>query len=197
MRLNLRLMRASQFLQQFKLNVCHKSGKEHIVPDALSRLISANTGYADPHYSELDTLFTYSTMLVKVYPALISQILASYKAVTWWIWLLQQIQANQDLGADATILPFVIGSTPPTDSDFYLPPRPNGKEDPRPSYIPAPKNPERLPKSDKAKLLYHVNRLTKVHRLCIPPSVTPDILAIAHGEGNLGFSRCYEIITCS
>ena len=43
MRLNLRLVRASQFLQQFKLDVRHKSGKEHIVPDALSRLASAIT----------------------------------------------------------------------------------------------------------------------------------------------------------
>ena len=36
MRLNLRLVHASQFLQQFKLDVRHKPGKEHIVADALS-----------------------------------------------------------------------------------------------------------------------------------------------------------------
>ncbi len=72
MRLNLRLVRASQFLQQFKLNVRHKPGKEHIVPDALSRLASANTGQVDPHHSELDVLFAYSTTLVKLHPTLIS-----------------------------------------------------------------------------------------------------------------------------
>ncbi len=64
MRLNLRLVRASQFLQQFKLDIRHKPGKEHIIPDALSRLTSANTGHADLHHSELDALFTYNTTLV-------------------------------------------------------------------------------------------------------------------------------------
>ena len=57
--------------------------------------------------------------------------------------------------------------------------------------------PEELPTPDKSQLLFHVNRLSNVHRLCIPPSVAPDILAIAHGKGHPGFSRCYEIITRS
>lgn len=77
MRLNLRLVRASQFLQQFRLDVCHKPGKEHIVPDALSRLASANK-YPDPQHSEPDTLFTYNITLVEMHPALVSQILAGY-----------------------------------------------------------------------------------------------------------------------
>ncbi len=80
MRLNLRLVQVSQFLQQFKLDVCHKLGKEHIIPDVLSRLASANTGHADPHHLELDVLFTYSTTLVELHPALVSRILAGYKA---------------------------------------------------------------------------------------------------------------------
>ena len=42
MRMNVRLIRASQFLRQFRLDVCHKPGKDHIVPDALSRLASLN-----------------------------------------------------------------------------------------------------------------------------------------------------------
>lgn len=44
MRTNVRLIRASQFLRQFNLEVTHKPGKEHIVPNALSRLASLNTG---------------------------------------------------------------------------------------------------------------------------------------------------------
>lgn len=80
MRLNLRLVRVSQFLQQFILEVRHKLGKEHIIPDTLSRLTSSNTGQADPQHSELDALFTYNTMLVELHPTLISRILAGYKA---------------------------------------------------------------------------------------------------------------------
>ncbi len=92
------------------------------------------------------------------------------------------------------MLPFAIGSTPPTYSDPYLSLRPDGAEEPHPDYVPVTGISEGLPRPDKTKLLYLVNRLTNVLDLCIPPSVAPDILAIAYGKGHLGFSRCYEII---
>ena len=65
MRMNVRLIRASQFHRQFELQVTHKPGKEHIVPDALSRLASLNqdSTIASEH-SELDILFT--TSLVQI-----------------------------------------------------------------------------------------------------------------------------------
>lgn len=72
MRPNLRLMQASQFLQQFKLDVCHKLGKEHIISDVLNRLASINTPNIDSYHLEFDTLSTYSTTLVELYPTLIS-----------------------------------------------------------------------------------------------------------------------------
>ena len=197
MRLNLRFVQASQFLQQFKLDICHKPGKNHIIPNALSRLASANTRYLEPQHSELDALFTYNTMLVKIHLALVSQILVGYKADPWWARLQQQVQANSNLGADAATLLFVIGSTPPTDSNPYLTPRPNGNEEPLPSSMPFGEIPEGLPAPDKSKLFYHIDRLTNVHRLCVPLSVAPDILAVAHGESHPGFSCYYEIITRS
>ena len=54
----MRLVRASQFLRQFRLNIRYKSGKEHIVSDALSRLASANTSPVLPSdHLELDVLY--------------------------------------------------------------------------------------------------------------------------------------------
>ena len=38
-KLNLRLIRASQYLSAFNLELRHKAGKSNIVPDALSRLL--------------------------------------------------------------------------------------------------------------------------------------------------------------
>lgn len=55
--------------------------------------------------------------------------------------------------------------------------------------------PKGLTASDKSKVFYHINKLTNAHHLCILPFVAPDIPAIAHGKGYLGFSCCYEIIT--
>ena len=91
MRLNLRLVRASQFLQQFKLDVRYKPSKEHIVSDALSRLASANAQHPDSQQSELDALFTYNTTLLEIHPALVSRILAGYQADPWWARLHRQI----------------------------------------------------------------------------------------------------------
>lgn len=196
MRLNLRLVRASQFLQQFQLDVRHKPGKKHIIPDALSRLASASR-YPDPEHSELDALFIYNTTLVEMYLALMSRNLAGYQADPWWARLHRLIQENNNLGSDAATLPFVIGSTPPADSDPYLTPRPDGDEDLSPGLAVDRETPEGYPAPDKSRLLYHVNRITNVHRLCIPPSMAPDILAVTHGKGHPEFSRCYEIISRS
>ncbi len=130
-----------------------------------------------------------------MHPVLVSWILAGYKADPWWAWLQLQIQANNDLGVDAAILPFIVDSTPPTDSDSYLALRLDADEDLPPIVMPIEEIIERLPIHDKYKLLYHINRLTNVYRLYIPPSMAPDILAIAHKESHLRFSRYYEIIT--
>lgn len=95
------------------------------------------------------------------------------------------------------MLPFVIGSTPPTDSNPYLTPYLDGDEKLPSSFIAIGEILEGFPIPGKSKLLYHINGLTNVQCLCIPPSVTPDILAVAHGEDHLRFSCCYEIITYS
>ena len=84
--------------------------------------------------------------------------------------------------------------------DLYLALQPEGSEpiDVTKDFTALEKHPEfEAPAADKTKLLYHVNKLTGVHRLCISPSVAPDVLAIAHGEGHPGFARCYKIISCS
>lgn len=79
MKLNLRLIRASQFLQQFKLDVRHKPGKKHIISDMLSHLTSTNGGPIDPSYLELNALFMYNTTLVEIHHTLVSRILAGYE----------------------------------------------------------------------------------------------------------------------
>lgn len=199
MRLNLWLIRTSQFLQQFKLDVRHKPGKEHIIPDALSRLANVNTDTAESSYSKLNALFLYITTLVEIHLTLVSRIIARYKADAWWSRLHTPVQANNNLSADRALFLFVLGSTPPTDADLYLAPRLKGE----PKVLPIPKisrslekppqpnNMDDLPPSDKTQLLYYVNKMAGVHCWCIPLPVAPDILVIAHGKVHPGFSRCY------
>ncbi len=63
----------------------HKPGKEHIIPDALSRLANANRASHDDLYSELDTLFMYHTILVEISPNLATRILDGYLSDNWWV----------------------------------------------------------------------------------------------------------------
>lgn len=57
-KLNLRLVRASEYLQRFRLDVKYKPGRSHFMPDALSRLASRETRRQGDEQDEgvLDTL---------------------------------------------------------------------------------------------------------------------------------------------
>lgn len=61
-KLNLRLVRASDYIQRFDLELRHKSGKQHIVPDALSRLVSDNENPPPHSEGELDALLTVACL---------------------------------------------------------------------------------------------------------------------------------------
>jgi len=66
-KLNLRLVRASQYISQFRLKFSHKPGKEYIVPDALSRLPIARPPTFNKTYSNiLDNLHAYHLTLVEI-----------------------------------------------------------------------------------------------------------------------------------
>lgn len=82
MQMNVCSIRVSQFLRQFHLVVWHKPGKKHILPDALSRLASANTNLPsqDLVYFELDAFFTYNAMLVAMNEDLAQRIAKGYES---------------------------------------------------------------------------------------------------------------------
>lgn len=189
MRMNLRLVRASQFLCQFNLDVRHKPGKENIVPDALSRLASTNPSTLPPDYNELDALYTAT--LIGIDENFRKKILAAYKKDPWWNRVSKQIDENEARGEDANILLFVWGRTlPPTEADPYFEPRPLQPEELAVAIT--TKGPNASTPNDK--LLYHVDRITGMQRLCIPLKVAPEVIAIAHGEGHPRFAKCHKII---
>lgn len=61
----------------------YKPGKEHIILDALSKLVSANSTGHNISYLELDTMFVYYTTLVEINLDLVVYILKSYVADNW------------------------------------------------------------------------------------------------------------------
>jgi hypothetical protein len=63
-RLNLRLIRVFEYIQRFNLIIRHKSDKQHIVSDALSRLVSENDESNILESDELDV--SYIIILVEM-----------------------------------------------------------------------------------------------------------------------------------
>ena len=172
-KMNLRLVRASEFFQRFDLDVKHKPGKENIVPDALSRLASSSKSNYAPSRSELDALhctscdvipvYQYAATLVEMSEDFKKKVLEGYEKDPAWQRIKTQIDMNEALGENAAKLRFERDPSTAT-SPFQI---------------------------------YHVDKVTGHRRLCIPPSVVSEILEIGHGDGHPGFARCYERISSS
>ena len=80
-KLNLRLVRVSDYIQRFDFELRHKSDKQHIVFDVLSRLVSFNTDVALEE-DELDVLFT--TALMKIEKDFRKKLVADYISDLNW-----------------------------------------------------------------------------------------------------------------
>lgn len=83
-KLNLRLVRASDYIQRFNLEIRHKPGAQHIIPDALSRLSSLNIDEKrrQDDEGELDALFT--TTLIEMEEAFRNRLLDGYRNDPVW-----------------------------------------------------------------------------------------------------------------
>lgn len=171
--------------------------KEHIIPDALSRLASTNNAGHNPKYSELDTLFVYHTTLVQINLDLVKHILDGYTSNEWWSKVYKQVLDNKKLGVDKALLPFVLADAQLSNSDPYFQPRPKPPEDTmlESDSISPSKTQSGVDGPDTSRLIFHLDRLIDVRRLCIPPSITLEFLTIAHRKGHPGFSCCHEIIS--
>ncbi|KAJ9405571.1 hypothetical protein DTO045G8_6601 [Paecilomyces variotii] len=160
-KLNLRLVRASQYIQQFRIKLRHKAGKRNVVADALSRLPSPNSA---PDEAELDreVFFgsayagdateqpLYSTTLLELSEDFKQQLLQGYQADPHWsrvIAMLRTYDDQQDENAPA--LPFIL----------------------------------------REGLLYTID-MDGTERLCLPTAVLKDIFRMVHDDiGHLGRHR--------
>ena len=113
-KLNLRLIRASDYIQRFRnIEFRYKPGKQHVVPDALSRLDAAmgDAKYSRKSFEEgvLDALHgcAYATTsLVEISPELRREIVEGYTKDPAWKNIIHVLEANDKLGENATVLPF-------------------------------------------------------------------------------------------
>ena len=182
MRMNIRLVRASQFLRQFRLDVRHKPNKEHIVSDVLSRLANSKSMLPEDH-SKLDvlyacatqavscgnvsssdnvSLYAYSATIVEMNKAFRRRLVLDYQSDRRWRRIAEVVNANARLVAndESAELPFIRDITDPS-------------------------------------LIFHRNKFTGLKRLCIPKSLIKNVLEIAHDNDHPGFDRSFEIVSKS
>lgn len=224
-KLNLRLVRASQYLSMFDLSVRHKAGKANVVPDALSRLqgsasvaknglgvLEALYGQAVevkiaappfPHSVPQELPVSYHVTLVEMSADFKTRLSEEYSKDDQWSKVLKVVRkAAEEIAAasdqsEETSLP-VHG--PATESG----------EAPQQVQESAA-TPEHAPESDDLSnrrlglrfklrdgLIYYTNFDDGRERLCIPNALEKEIFELAHDrQHHGGFHRTYDRIVGS
>lgn len=87
MHINFRLVQALQYLYQFNFDIYYKSGKDNIILNILSQLVSTNTRKLLPTHNKLNILFTvninFIATIVQINNKLQKRILSKYKLDKW------------------------------------------------------------------------------------------------------------------
>ena len=78
-KLNLRLIKASEYIQRFNLIIKHKSRKHHVVSNALSKLKTDNVNHTISKNGELNALMAfYITSATKISDEFHQQVIHGY-----------------------------------------------------------------------------------------------------------------------
>jgi RNase H-like domain found in reverse transcriptase len=99
-RLNLRLIQAAQYIQQFRLKLHYKPGKANTVPDALSRLPSdteppPETPILDAlHIYSDDAKYAFTAALVELTPEFKASIVNGYTSDSKWKSLREDLRSK-------------------------------------------------------------------------------------------------------
>ena len=165
-RMNLRLVRASQYASQFDLDVRWRPGKQNIVPDALSRLLRKREEVSDPEATGiLDDVFVYNFTLVEMSEDYRAKLAAAYKKDKKWSKILESLEAEKErlLKSEDSVefvkLPNIL---------FVL----------------------------RDKLIYYQDEYNDRERLCVPKTLEQKVFENAHDKhSHGGFQRTYERIS--
>ncbi len=207
-KLNLRVIRASEYIQRFRsLEFRHKPGKQHVVPDALSRL--SQEPHARPEgEGQLDI---YHVTLVEMSDDFKTRITAEYVKDSQWNKVLEVLKkARQEAQEDAR-LERPAGTrnhTPESDSGNENPatvtearPDPEARQDLGNKPLdPEDESTQKIGLRFKLRegLIYYTNFDDGRERLCVPNALEKEIFELSHDrQHHGGFHRSYDRIASS
>jgi hypothetical protein len=194
-KLNLRLVRVEMYLSQFDLNIRHKSNRDHIISNALSRLFSFDNEEKFRKNLDVDTLNdikTYVETLIKMFSAFKDKQIQTYKIDREWFviyvmltilktskvqsirWDIVSIKINiRKLSKNALIEQY--SSTQKTHSENF-------------THV-------EIEFELRNELIYHLNRVTFKARLCISKSLIQSIFKMTYDDlAHVEFHRAYILI---
>lgn len=213
-KLNLRLVRASQYLSMFDLSVRHKAGKANVIPDALSRLQGNPASIAKDGPGVLEALYgqaievtsdsrelleelledppvSYHVTLVEMSEDFKSRLILEYAKDPQWKKVLDVVQkATRESVSDQseeTLLPL----QGPVTAEDVPPQRTEFSED---------LSDRRLGLRFKLRdrLIYYTNFDDGRERLCVPNALEKEIFELAHDrQHHGGFHRTYDRVASS
>ena len=169
-KLNLRLVRSSEYLQRFRLDIRHRPGKTNVIPDALSRLpvveeCKARLIERDAYRYEDGDALANAQEVVSAHPVSLVEISEEFKARLMdgyredprWVRINELIERNERLRRDG--------------------------------------NAADIPYRIIRNLIYFVDPEVGL-RLCIPQSMIGEVFGLAHDElGHVGYDRTHERLT--
>ena len=106
-KLNLRLIQASQYLSQFCLNVHHRLRKQHVISDALFRLLNESVIIREDAESEegtLDEVFMLTVSLIELSDDFRKEIKESYQKDWQWKKVFKMLEKAEDISKGSWFL---------------------------------------------------------------------------------------------
>ena len=118
-KLNLRLIRASEYIQRFRsIEFRHKPGKQHIIPDALSRLSQTGSQARSQEEGQLD--LCYHITLVEMSESFKSRLVAEYAKDPQWNRILEVLRSSASDDAAGKAVPVANAGTAATKDESRM-----------------------------------------------------------------------------
>lgn len=182
--MNIKLIRVFQFSNQFNLNMRYKSSKDYIISNVLSRFASTNVSTLSSDHFELNVLYVYNATLIKMFDNFRNKLIENYSSNSAWKKILATIIQNEQLDENAIHISFFKHFIA-FESDFYMKSR---------SYE-SNENLILISYQFEKNLIYHINDIIDLRRLCVFQSCINHIFKIAHENDHSDFIRCFQIIS--